>query len=76
MWREGVFEGRWWQAKVYDHGSMFGSNNGRVSKLVVCAGSTWNREKIIYNYDRGLDVDQAPEGLVDRLLAQITGGTL
>lgn len=53
MWKTGKYKGYWWEAKVYDEGSRFGINNGRVSKLQIRKD-----KEIIYNYDRGLDVDK------------------
>ena len=38
-------------AKVYDVGSQYGIEGGRISKLMLKANG-----EIIYNYDRGLDV--------------------
>ena len=39
-------------AKVYDVGSIYGIEEGRISKLTL----TQNGRKV-YNYDRGLDLD-------------------
>lgn len=39
-------------AKVYDEPSNFGINEGRISKLELRQNG-----KIVYNYDRGLDID-------------------
>lgn len=41
-WITAIIEGRWVQAKVYDEGSCFGINDGRVSKL--CIGKTQYRD--------------------------------
>ena len=38
-------------AKVYDVGSQYGIEGGRISKLMLKENG-----EIIYNYDRGLDV--------------------
>lgn len=38
-------------ARVFDKGSVYGIDNGRVSKLFICKDN-----KIIVNYDRGWDV--------------------
>ena len=64
-WFVGVIGSCRWEAKAYDAGSKFGINNGRVSKLWIC-----NDKDCIYNYDRGLDFDNAPEGIVDAILAE------
>ena len=59
LWHEGTIlaptkEGKtvvhYW-AKVYDEGSAFGIEDGRISKLTLKANG-----EVIYNYDRGLDV--------------------
>ena len=62
MWNEGAIqiptkEGKtmvhYW-AKVYDKGSQYGIEGGRISKLTLKENG-----KVIYNYDRGLDVEPA-----------------
>lgn len=75
-WITAIIEGRWVQAKVYDEPSTYGINDGRVSKLSV--GKTDMRnpnknffEQMCYNYDRGLDFDKAPTGLIDKIVAQL-----
>lgn len=59
MWHEGTIlaptkEGKtvvhYW-AKVYDEGSQYGIEVGRISKLMLKANND-----VIYNYDRGEDV--------------------
>jgi hypothetical protein len=56
MWREGTINGYKYWAKVYDEGSIYGINEGRISKLTIRkVGET----RDLYNYDRGLDVDCA-----------------
>ena len=55
MWENGdlIYKGRKYEytAKVYETGSKFGINKGRISKLTI------NREGIIVlNYDRGWDI--------------------
>jgi len=42
-------------AKIFDQPSQFGICEGRVSKLHV----TDQNDKLVYNYDRGVDVDHA-----------------
>ncbi len=65
MWTEGETDGYRWYAKVYDVGSGWGIDGGRVSKLSISdSGDTE-----VYNYDRGLDFDNAPAGLVAKILA-------
>jgi hypothetical protein len=53
------------EAKIYNKGSRFGINNGRISKMFIVNTETG---KEIYNYDRGLDFDDTPEGLLDHVL--------
>jgi len=75
-WITVVISGRWAQAKVYDNPSTFGINNGRVSKL--CIGKTEIRDnnsnffdQMDYNYDRRLDFDNLPEGVLTRIVAEL-----
>lgn len=75
-WVTAIIEGRWVQAKVYDEPSDYGINGSRVSKLVI--GKTANRnpnkdffEQMCFNYDRGLDYDEAPKGMVDKIVAEL-----
>jgi hypothetical protein len=73
-WLEATIEGRYVEAKVYTEPSHFGINDGCVSKLSI--GKTDKRDKnrnffnqLCYNYDRGVDFDNAPTGLVDKIAA-------
>jgi len=59
-WAEGAVGPYRWQAKVYEEGSEFGINGGRISKLTI-----WDEEKrkksnlsaaCIVNYDREWDI--------------------
>jgi len=75
-WITAIIEGRWVQAKVYDLPSTYGVNDGRVSKISI--GKTRYRdstqnffEQMCFHYDRGLDFDEAPEGLVDKIVAEL-----
>lgn len=76
-WITAIIEDRWCQAKVYDESSGYGINDGRVSKLVV--GKTGQRNErgqpffdaMDFNYDRGLDFDNLPKGLLDKIVAQL-----
>lgn len=70
MWHEGTIDGYWWQAKVYDEGSQFGINGGRVSKLAICEGDRWDHNRVIYHYDRGLDFSKCPPGVLEKVLEQ------
>lgn len=59
-WVNGAIDGFRFHAKVYDTGSRFGINNGRVSKLEIrdrkTGGGTYER---IVNYDRGWEIEPA-----------------
>ena len=50
MWKMGMIDGYEYQVKVYEEGSEFSINGGRISKL-------WMRKdhKEVANYDRGWD---------------------
>ena len=78
-WVEGTIDGLRFQAKVFNEGSEYGINEGRVSKLMV-----WDEEKrqayqdifkaSILNYDRGWDIEPSSKqdreilkALLDRL---------
>ncbi len=61
MWKEGTIgvptgNGKYtavkYCAKVYDEPSQYGIKEGRISKLELRQDG-----KIVYNYDRGLDLD-------------------
>lgn len=73
-------EDRWCQAKVYDVGSIFGINDGRVSKL--CVSKSGVRElgahtglnffdHLDFNYDRGLDFDHLEPGVLERIVGRL-----
>lgn len=75
-WITTIIEGRWVQAKVYNEPSTFGINSGRVSKCAI--GKTSERDprgpffpQLAFHYDRGLDFDSMPEGLLDRIVAEL-----
>ena len=60
MWKSGllnidgvVYE---WDAKVFDEGSRFGIDGGRVSKLEIRTYDKHEKPKLICNYDRGWDI--------------------
>ena len=60
LWHEGALKVygtnyRYW-AKVYDEGSEYGIDGGRVSKLMIKEG-----DKIVVNYDRGWDIKPTDE---------------
>lgn len=55
MWESGILtiDGMniVWNAKVFDEGSIFGINEGRISKLAARINDDW-----IFNYDREWDI--------------------
>lgn len=53
MWKHGELSGFKWNIKVFEVGSEFGINNGRISKLWIQRES--NGETVA-NYSRGWDV--------------------
>ena len=73
-WIDGNIDGFRFQAKVYDEGSVYGINEGRVSKLMI-----WDEAKkqacgnifkaSILNYDRGWDIKPATAADKDILCA-------
>lgn len=75
-WITAIIEDRWVQAKVYDQPSCFGINNGRVSKIAIAKTNYRDPTKpyhpqLCYHYDRGLDFDNAPPGLVDKIVREL-----
>ena len=69
MWHEGVKDGHWWQAKVYDEESHFGIDGGRISKLVICRVDHWDHTEIVFNFDRGPDIDNCPPEILEGIIA-------
>ena len=69
MWRNGVVE--WhgdklhWEAKVFDRGSIWGIDGGRVSKLLIYDEKDG---AVLWNYDRGWMSAAAPQDLVLKIL--------
>lgn len=75
-WITAIIEGRWVEAKVYSEPSTFGINHGRVSKCAI--GRTAERDpskdflsQLAYHYDRGLDFDELPPGVLGRVIAKL-----
>lgn len=62
MWESGIFNGFKWEAKIYNEGSEYGINNGRVSKLFVKNG-----ESYVITYDRGWDIEPETDELKEWL---------
>lgn len=51
----------YFEAKLFEEGSIHGINEGRVSKLTISIGNGWNGYgNCITNYDRGWDIN--PKG--------------
>ena len=77
-WREGMIEGYHFQAAVYDEPSVYGINEGRISKLMVWServrqqtgGADWGT---ITNYDRGWDIEPKAQhkSLIDELISYL-----
>lgn len=66
-WVSGVInDGEYsFSSKLFDKGSIFGIDDGRVSKLAISIGSKWTGwEACIVNYDRGWDIE--PESAKDK----------
>jgi len=57
---------KYFEAKVYNEGSKYGVNNGRVSKLMVWEIGFSGEKYISINYDRGWD--RYPEHETNRQL--------
>lgn len=57
-WVEGVIDNGQYEfiAKVFDEGSMFGIEEGRVSLLQIRKGNTTGWYGVFCNYDRGWDI--------------------
>ncbi len=75
-WITAEIAGRWVQAKVYDNPSEYGINNGRVSKCVIGKTNVRNPNEdffaqMDFNYDRGLDFDNLPSGVLDKVLVEL-----
>lgn len=70
-WVTGQVDGHWFQSKVYVNPSIFGINEGRVSKLIISKTNVWPgfyREKLLFNYDRGLDFGSITSEQVNKIL--------
>ena len=74
-WQEGTLNGYWYQAKVFEVGSQYGINGGRISKLAICKGDKWDVTKCVYNYDRGLDFDKCPPEVLQSITDLFTEWT-
>lgn len=75
-WITCEIEGRLVEAKVFDKSSCFGVNNGRVSKLAISKTDGIDSEndflsQMDYHYERGLDFDNLPAGVLDKVIAEL-----
>jgi len=75
-WITAVVQGRWVQAKVYNESSSYGIGGGRVSKMAISKTDSRTLgqdffKQMCYNYDRGVDFDEAPKGLVESIVAEL-----
>jgi hypothetical protein len=66
-WTKGSVGGFNFCVKHYKHGSPYGIDNGRISKLEIRKDG-----KILANYDRGWDIAVAPEacGAYKKIIAE------
>ena len=50
--------------------------SARISRLTITTYPTdWGKPSAIYNYDRGLDYDDTPPGLLDAVIAAVLDAT-
>jgi len=70
-WRDGVTDGHWWQAKISEEPGPLGVNGGRVIKMAVCNSAEWNHKEVIFNYSGGVDIDNAPPELIQKIISAI-----
>ncbi len=75
-WITAIIADRWVQAKVYDEPSFYGVRNCRVSKLSIgktaqCTPGKNFFDQMDYNYDRGIDFDNLPPGVLDIVLEKL-----
>ncbi|MCY8636555.1 hypothetical protein MOD96_01900 [Bacillus sp. S17B2] len=64
QWVEGIVnDGEYsFIAKLFDEGSKYGINNGRVSSLSISIGSTWSGfNNCVVNYERHWDIRPSKE---------------
>lgn len=59
-WYEGVVDGYYVHARVFDEPSKFGINDGRISALMVVPRKGDGLLHALANYDRGWDGDLPP----------------
>lgn len=71
IWVEGSFEGRRYQAKVFDERSKFGIEGGRVSKLFVIDAAAAGWAAPVVAFDRGWDAGEDLREVWEPLVALI-----
>ena len=50
--------------------------SARISRLTITTSPTdWGKPSAIYNYDRGLDYDDTPPGLLNAVIAAVLDAT-
>lgn len=65
-WFSFRFRGRYaGNVKIFQEGSKHGMGGGRISKLTC---TDHNKGKLIFSYDRGLDFDAMPIGILSRVM--------
>jgi hypothetical protein len=58
VWTKGTAGAYTFSVKHFDNGSLYGIDEGRISKLEICDGY-----KILANYDRGWDIEPTADAL-------------
>lgn len=64
MWKKTKINGYWVEAKVYETGSEYGIEGGRVSKLAIrrrVISRYSDRLVLVVSYDRGWDIRPTTE---------------
>ena len=67
MWKSGMIDGYYYEVKVYAEGSVFGIDEGKISKLYLKKG-----DLVIANFDRGWDIEPtaaADLAIMNKLIA-------
>ena len=69
MWYKGYVDGYHYQAKVYDEGSIYGINEGRISKLWMSRDG-----RTVVSYDRGWDIrpDAEAQAAFEKIIARFS----
>ena len=62
MWTKGSTKHYEYGVKHYEEGSIFGINDGRISKLYITDIKTG---ELLVNYDRAWDIEPAGKALID-----------